>query len=195
MIDKNKRAAIISDIEAHLLTSGSCDWRTVRNHHGDVSNATFWRILREVKQAKAQQADRPNPIAADATSSVSARESIDPLPLLFPGVLSTSYLTFEFEQAREDLDRMRAYCLDAEGKVTQPSTFNQYLKLRDRLVEDIMCRRMKLVETDRIDALWKALAEGIMGLDMELGRKVVQIIDEVNARCFETIERRAPRRR
>jgi hypothetical protein len=188
MIDQAKRAALSSDIEAHLLASGSCDWRTVRDRHSDISNATFWRIVRKVKEAKTRQAGPVIPPSTDPGVSGGPTGSASATSILFAGILSTAYLTSEFERALQDLEKLHEYCVDAEGKVIRPSTFIQYLKTRERLVGDIMHRRLQLLTEDAEDARWRAMVAAFADLDRDLYRKVVDAIKEVHKTKFRTIE-------
>jgi hypothetical protein len=185
MIDDRTRAALKSDIDAQLLTRGSTGWKEIQNRYPAISAATFWRVVREVKSARAGRAtldiEQRLPMAVPAEPVQSVGRS----GIFFPsgsGNLSPARLIAEFDRLLEDAEKLRASSIDAHGNVVRPATFLQSAKMRERLIGSSTILIRELYSLKSLGEFYDVLDEAVMAADKDVARKVVEAITTLRQR-------------
>lgn len=137
MIAKPVRAALKTDIEAHLLKFGPTNWKMVQERYPQVSPATFWRLVKEAKPAGGEPGKAlvviPHEEAPVAVETATGSYTQDQW-LALGADLTPERLRGEYQRLLDDVERLRSYSLDSKGNVLHPATLMQSMMLRERFV-------------------------------------------------------------
>jgi hypothetical protein len=127
----SERTQQIKDtIRRHLEDVGATRWKTVRLQCPEISDATFWRHVKAVRdEARANEApgEAPKPHGS---------QTPDDVPRL--GALPAFYNPLQkarlYESLLADAETMRAQAVDHRGRITNWRMFEKSIQLRERLV-------------------------------------------------------------
>jgi hypothetical protein len=142
-----RNAAAYRDILERLQRGESGNWREVRALHPDVSEPSWWRLVRKARQtlsgeqsvAKARQqlADHlavgAVPVSNDDGRRKIDSERADNIPSVAAAFRDLDLLG-QVKRQLADAELLRQYAINADGKIKAPSFLAQSISLRDRLV-------------------------------------------------------------
>jgi hypothetical protein len=180
MIDHRIRSALRSDIEAHLLMEDGAGWKTVQQRYPQVSAATFWRVVRDVKAARENRAKCSEVVAPSRSSLDHAEAAGGPAEPGFPPLsedLTPTRLIAEYDGLLDDAERLRAYSIDAQGNVLRPATFLQSAKLRERVVSSAALFVGELWGANTTKALFEMTVEALKAADKTVAKQVLQSME------------------
>ena len=186
MIDDRIRAALKNDITARLLADGSKRWKEIQSKYPQVSSATFFRLVAQVKAERAEADELP---AEPATSS---RESVAEISQQAPnqagrgaglqGPVRADGLVSEIALLFEDANLLRSYALDSQGKVKFPNTFVESAKLRDRAIRVAFAMLADIYGVAAQAAYFDALTDAILASDPETQKRLMLAMYEFQQR-------------
>jgi hypothetical protein len=138
MLNDDTRNALTADIAAHLLTNGSKNWRNLRTKYPTVPDATFWRHVKKAKKAQAAAASGSSPPAphnSQINSGPDFRRVAQILPrAAYLETLQASDVLEEVRAMMADVEALRSYATDLQGKVRHPAAFLESIKMRERIL-------------------------------------------------------------
>ncbi len=184
MIPAETRIAIKADIRAHLLDERKGQWAVVRDAHPGIKEATFWRLVNEVKAEMAQAA-----LSAGAASQAVSDGPGAALTAIAPGTawraLNAKYSAVdvdrEFDSLVADAELLRRHALDADGKIANPVLFERSCKLRERLHAHRRDTWAEMLSGERAEVFYSTIIDVIGEASPELQRLVLKRLAAFNA--------------
>lgn len=131
MSDSERTQQIKDMIRRHLEEVGTTRWRAVRLHCSDISDATFWRYVKAVRE---EIAEKPGPSAPTNRSAGQAWDDEVPCLGALPGFYNSLQKARLYELLLADAETMRGQAVDHRGKITNWRMFEKSIQLRERLV-------------------------------------------------------------
>jgi hypothetical protein len=131
MSDSERMQQIKDVIRRHLAEVGATRWKAVRLHCPDISDATFWRYVKAVRDEAGEK------LGPSAPTNGSAGQSSDgEVPCLgaLPGFYNPLQKARLYESLLADAEIMRAQAVDHRGRITNWRMFEKSIQLRERLV-------------------------------------------------------------
>jgi hypothetical protein len=182
MIDHRVRAALRSDIAAHLLTSGGAAWSKVRERYPEISMASFWRIVREVKSAQSDALKSPE---GEGTAEGDAKEAADAdesLSLPLTENLSPFRLLAEYDRLLDDAEKLRKFAVDQQDNVIRPAAFMQSARLRERVLAAAVPVLAGLWDATAAGQYWEGLLAYLKTIDQPSSLSIRQRIRSFSRR-------------
>jgi len=133
MSDSERMQQVKDIIRRHLEEVGPAQWKAVRLRCPDISDATFWRYVKAVREEGGNEEDRegpPEPIRGQAPD-----QEVLPVGAL-PGFYNPLQKARLYESLLADAEIMRAQAVDHRGKITNWRMFEKSIQLRERLVTE-----------------------------------------------------------
>ena len=126
-------------IRRHLEKVGARRWKAVRLQCPDISDATFWRYIKAVREEAEVEAG----LGASVVQSISQATS-DEVPNLgaFPSFYNPLQKARLYQSLLADAEIMRAQAVDHRGRITNWRMFEKSIQLRERLV----CQQGEVVD-------------------------------------------------
>lgn len=104
----SERAQQIKDlIRRHLAEVGAAQWKVVRRQCQDISDATFWRHVKTVREEGNEQEDQ---IGAAAAPAVATDDDVPPVGAL-PAFYNPLQKARQYESLLADAEALRAHAL------------------------------------------------------------------------------------
>ena len=198
MIDDRVRAALKNDIAANLLAGGPRRWKEIQRRHPQVSSATFFRVVDQVKRSQAEAADglsaEPEAINGEIVAGIScqpAKWAGDSAGLQTP--VPADRLISEIASLFDDANLLRAYALDSRGNIKFPTAFVESAKLRDRAIR---------VAADWLTGVYGAAAwadymdaivEAVAATDPDTVKRLTLALYEIQTRNLTPVPKIPPR--
>jgi hypothetical protein len=162
MVRIDRRQAF-ADIRTHLQRNGSRNWAAVRERYSSVSPATWWRLVRTVKeQAGIKQ-----------VISSRRRSLVEP-------VAARQYrrgrgfdLLAAFHSLFADAERLRAHCLDGDGGLRNPVIFDRSIRTRLKLLKQAVKLEQQILNVTAQQAFYEALVAEIAAESPEVHRRLI----------------------
>ena len=168
MLDYVTRTTLQADIAARLLTNGPAAWSELRERYPQVPQATFWRYVKRVKEAQAEglagnsQAASEYPGAESENSDAHAELNFPTAAGIFPdpGQLSglrASALAKELRSLISDVERLKAYATDSDGRILRPQAFAASIDVRCRVLHTALDLAEAIFDLDHQQRFYDAV--------------------------------------
>lgn len=130
MSDSERALQVKNMIRRHLEEVGAEKWKAVRIQCPEISDATFWRYVKDVREQGNKVGDQ-NEIATGVGPTAD-----DDVPRL--GTLPAFYDPLQkarvYERLLADAEALRAHAIDRRGQITNARQFEKSILLRERLL-------------------------------------------------------------
>jgi hypothetical protein len=127
----SERARLIKDkIRRHLDEVGASGWKIVRTECPEVSDATFWRYIKAVREEGNKEG------ASDEAVTGPTPKVDEDIPRLgaLPAFYNPLQKARKYEALLADAEALRAHAVDPRGKVTNARLLEKSIVLRERLL-------------------------------------------------------------
>jgi hypothetical protein len=181
---KTDKQALEKAIAEHLVRHGASDWGDVRVRFPDVSDSTFWRVVRKLKsnhQALAPEAKKVLKEVQRAKDHLPV--SVAPATVLDRGVEAVSANLDYLAQINEALvaaDKLRDYAMNAEGKVKIPAFLRDSARLRLDAVKSAAAVSTFLTDVRRMEAFFAAVVDEVGKVSPEAQHAIVERLHVLN---------------
>lgn len=187
MIADHLRLAIKADIRAHLLSQGSQGWTALRGRYPEVSPATFWRLLRQVKgetRASAGEVTHLKPSHLSETSKQFPRHEADRKAASPSGEkrrrMNVMPLFLELGSLISEAELLREYAMDESGRIRHPEAFAKSIKLREGLISRAVNIHYYASDAEAQKQFYDLLIDKIAGASPEVAKTIVVALRELN---------------
>jgi hypothetical protein len=189
MIDERVRTALKNDIAAKLLAGGPKGWREIQSRYPQVSPATFFRLVGQVKAKRAEEADElysEPPTGGEIIVSGISREvsKWSSGGTERPISLSAEKLFAEIASLFDDANLLRNYALDSHGKIKAPTAFVESVKLRDRAIRVAVGMFAEIHLANFADDFADAIFEAVAVVDLATAKQIMLAVHEIQTRNF-----------
>lgn len=161
MLPIETRNALTADIAAHLLTHGAKGWGKLREQYPQVAEATFWRYVKQAKQATFASPGQKFPVTAENPGENPGSNLHGAVCLTQrPAFLETGRASDLFEEFRALMDEaksLRRYATDEKGEIRHPKAFVESVKLRERILLTGLRELENIFNLDRQQRFYDAI--------------------------------------
>jgi hypothetical protein len=159
----SERTQVIADIRTHLRINGSRNWAAVRGRYDSIPPATWWRLVRAVKEQ----------LGVEHVISCPRQLSVEP-------VTTRQYrrgrgfdLLAAFHSLFTDAERLRAHCLDGDGGLRNPVVFDRSIRTRLKLLKQAVKLEQQILNVTAQQAFYEALIAEIAAESPKLQRRLI----------------------
>jgi hypothetical protein len=131
MSDSERAHQIKDTIRNHLATVGAARWKAVRLQYPEISEATFWRYVKAVREELEKET---GPEEAPAPTEKHHPEGDVPRLGALPAFYNPLEKARQYESLLADVEIMRYRSLDYRGRVTNMRMLGRSILLRERLL-------------------------------------------------------------
>jgi hypothetical protein len=130
MSDSSRAQLVKNLIRRHLEEVGAAGWKMIRTQCPEISDATFWRYVKAVREEGNKVGDTDEP------TTISTREAESDVPRLgaLPAFYDPLQKARQYEALLSDAEALRAHAVDRRGKITNARQFEKSILLRERLL-------------------------------------------------------------
>ncbi len=178
MADSERAQQVKNAIRRHLAEVGAAEWKAVRIQYPEISDATFWRYVKAVREEENKEGPRdeaatvPGPMADCDVPSVGA------LPAFYNPLQKARM----YEALLADAEALRAHAVDRRGKITDARQFEKSIVLRERLLS----QQAEMMNFFLDQETWKLFFDEIIeiagDLPKETARKLMARLEEQQLR-------------
>jgi hypothetical protein len=153
------------DIRSHILNCGARKWRQVRAKHAAIPEATWWRLVKSVREEFICISSTQARLVTSQTNSVRAK------PKAVPGSVTLATWTENTLEGSESLRvlselcgdamAMRAAALNADGSVRNPDLLHRSIKLRCSVLLRAAKAKSTIYDNFRAGAFFGAVLEEV----------------------------------
>lgn len=131
MSDSERTQQIKDTIRNHLVTEGATRWKAVRLQCPEISEATFWRYVKAVRE----ELERTT-VLDEAPPPPEQSDPYDGVPRVgeLPAFYNPLQKARQYEALLADAEVMRLRSLDYRGRVTNLRMLERSILLRERLL-------------------------------------------------------------
>jgi hypothetical protein len=167
-----ERSQAINDIRDHIMTHGSRRWRLLRSRYPTVSEPTFWRWVRAVKEEFGCGV-RAQPEEGSELQKALVEKTPDPAATARGSAVGGGPLRFaELQDLHHDAALLRGHALTADGRIRDPALFHRSMKLRMAILERAVKLQSLIFENYRAGAFFGSVLREIGEEAPELQRRV-----------------------
>lgn len=144
---KARREDVYLAILEHVRRGDSGNWKVVRDRFPEVPAATFWRYVRRARKSTVNEASiaEARKRLADHVETTSRAQialhacEVDsdadhvPLPSVAAGFQQLNLLG-HLDTLFRDIELLKSYALNEEGRIKQPHFFSQAISMHDRAI-------------------------------------------------------------
>jgi len=133
MSDSERAQQVKDRIRRHLEVFGAAEWKAVRVQCPEISDATFWRYVKAVREEGNKNEDHdgsphgPDPMSDNDVPRLGA----------FPAFYNPLQKARLYEGLLADAEALRAHAVDRRGKITNARLFEKSILLRERLLSQL----------------------------------------------------------
>lgn len=181
MIDLKRENEIKDAINAHLEDFGPREWQKVSARFPDISRATFWRYVKNVREI--------NQCAPEEDANWSDYEGdkiLNRLPEKIDKFASQNEYPLPrqivlLRQAQEDIELLKRSALDPQGRIRSSATYQKSITLRIKAVE--MESRLLDATFNQHDRqeFYDKIIEVIGSESPEVRDKIIAALEKLNA--------------
>jgi len=179
------KASAVEAISSHLRDCGPVEWERVASKFPDVPKATLWRWIKEVR---AKASDSPSRQKLQAAKK-KIRDVVDEVRTAggsLPAMPSPAYIaaagaegldTLRYmgciHQLYEDALLLRAYALNADGKIRIPAFFERSIRLRRDILQTGLDAQQEVYDLQKMQEMQNAIIEAVGEASPEIQKKVI----------------------
>lgn len=170
MVDGERVQQIKNTIRRHLETVGATRWKVVQSQYPGISEATFWRYVKAVREEIAV-AEAPLPSAGSAHEDII--DSTPPLGSL-PAYYNPLKKGRQYESLVADAEAMKAQALDHRGRITDRIMYERSILVREKLMREQQ-QVMAFFQSEEVNQQYHdCLVEVIAAEAPEVHRKLME---------------------
>ena len=130
MSDSERAQQVKNMIRRHLEVVGAADWKAVRTQCPEISDATFWRYVKAVRE----EGNKVRDLDEAATNPCPTADGDVPRLGALPAFYDPLQKARLYEALLADAEALRAHAVDRRGKITNARQFEKSILLRERLL-------------------------------------------------------------
>jgi hypothetical protein len=194
-----ERENAIADIAAHLAQHGPGDWKKIRDRYPAVSDAAFWRYVKEARRRPAPQPfiEAARRVLAERAAAMTHDEKIGAITANLPAAVSPDFiarngergqaqlrLIDRFEQLFDDAILLRAFAMHEDGRrIKNPVIFGSTISMRDGLLRTALQATQAIWDLRRSQELWDLAMDEIAAESPECVGRILVRLTELNSRA------------
>jgi hypothetical protein len=161
-------------IEQHLERHGARNWKMVKERFPDISNATFWRHVKVLRQAPVI----PDPKPAEQVLSQMGGHG------LFPKFFEPLKKLAEYERLLAEVEEMGRQAKNNQGKIVNWRMYVKSMEMRRTLLEQQIAAARMLVDLGKLELQWDAVIETVAAASPEVKKDIVERVSALNERLY-----------
>ena len=132
MADNDRTQQIKSAIRKHLGSVGASRWKIVRAQYPEISEATFWRHVKAVREEAA------GAVGPRASALPSREDGTGPVPPVgaLPAFYSPLKKAGQYETLLADAETMKQQAMDQRGRITDRVMYERSIVMREKLLRE-----------------------------------------------------------
>jgi len=130
MSDSERAQQLKTIIRSHLAEVGAVRWKAVRAQCPAISDATFWRYVKSVREEANKVANQDEAASNPCQTADEAVPRLGALPAFYDPLQKARL----YEGLLADAEALRADAVDRRGKITNARQFEKSIVLRERLL-------------------------------------------------------------
>jgi hypothetical protein len=179
MSDSERAQHIKDKIRRHLGEVGASGWKVVRTECPEISDATFWRYVKAVREEGNK--DRAHePVTGPAPTPDEGFPHLGALPAFY-NPLQKARL---YEALLADAEALRAHAVDRRGKITDARLFEKSILLRERLIAEQAQMMNLFQDQEAIDSFFKQIFEMVSNLPKEFAHEFIEKMEAAQRQCL-----------
>jgi hypothetical protein len=177
-VEKN---SALEDICQHLVANGSKKWKCVRTRYPNISEASFWRFVRE---AKAQIGERN---LVDAIGKGISENAIPDTSQVIEGRSNLGGLDYlaALRSLYRDADRLCAHALNADGSVRNPVVLDRTIGTRLKLLVQTVRLERQIQDLGRTQKFFNAIVDEIAAEAPTVAHRIIERLRRLNNSTIE----------
>lgn len=198
----DQKQAVLKDIRDHMLIEGPRNWDMLMAKYPDVSRATFWRMIREVReQVESTAGDSPGQIRAmqkrirarvanpeQTTERIKAHLPVAPSPAVVAADPAGAMKAFDFfaffDRIVKDAELSRAANVrtaeDGTERIINPAMFDRNIARRLAILETFLHSMEAVYNFERIRELYQVIVEEVGKADPDVQQAVLARLRALN---------------
>jgi hypothetical protein len=179
MSDSDRTHQIKDTIRNHLATVGATRWKAVRLQCPEISEATFWRYVKAVREELEKEAvPEEDPARTEKHDPNGGVPRLGSLPAFYNPLEKAR----QYESLLADVDIMRSRSLDYRGRVTNMRMLERSILLRERLLRQQAEVMDYFQNQEAMQLIFDELVETAKDLPKESVLKLMARLDELQHR-------------
>ena len=130
MSDSERAQSVKNLIRRHLKEFGAAQWKAVRGQCPEISDATFWRYVKAVREEGNKEGEGGEAVPSPCPLADCGVPLFGALPAFYDPLQKARL----YESLLADAEALRAHAVDRRGKITNARQFEKSILLRERLV-------------------------------------------------------------
>jgi hypothetical protein len=180
MIDSDCYAKLTETIELHLKTVGPKQWALVRDQFPEVSQATFWRKVKWVRDQCAEQCQVDNLQRCSDTSKATDQGHKEGADVF--GYFKHLWQTNRLDELLDDAKTLKRQSMDKQGRITNPAAFAKSIVIRERILNSELDMLNRFWDLEHTEKFFNTILNTIEGVSPEVRIKVLNALSELNLR-------------
>lgn len=181
-MDKKTKAALLVAIEKHLGKHGAKDWQKVKDRFSDVPDSTFWRLVKQVREAPASPealtSARKRISARKRATKAPSEPKATPSPATVAKHGDDAFRGFDYlaevGSLYKDAKMLRDYSVNAEGKIRIPVYFEKSIARRENILDTAASLMERFLTIETTDSYWRIILEEIGAADKDTQIKILK---------------------
>lgn len=157
-------------IEQHLEHHGPRNWKIVRARFPDISDATFWRHVKVVRQPHTVPDAKPGEVVTPDTRG----------DRFFPPFFEPMKKLAEYERLLAEVEEMARQAKNNQGKIINWRMYAKSMEMRRTLLEDQITAAQMLVNMDKITRHYDLIVEALKSAPQEIVIEFAERVRELN---------------
>lgn len=178
MADSERAQQVKNAIRRHLAEVGAAEWKTVRIQYPEISDATFWRYVKAVRE----EGNKEGPPDEVATVPSPVADCDVPRVGALPAFYNPLQKARMYEALLADAEALRAHAVDRHGKISDARQFEKSIVLRERLLS----QQAEMMNFFQDQETWKLFFDEILEIAGDLpevaARKLMTRLQEEQQR-------------
>ena len=178
MSDSQRAQQVKNMIRRHLEEVGAAEWKGLRIQCPEISDATFWRYVKAVREEGNKEAARDEAAVGPSPTADGDVPRLGALPAFYDPLQKAR----QYEALLADAEALRAHAVDRRGKITNARQFEKSILLRERLLSQ-QAEMMNFFQNQEVTELFfQETLEIAQDLPEETVRKLMIRMQEVQQR-------------
>jgi hypothetical protein len=181
MLDSNRTSQLREAIAIHLQNIGPEKWDLVRADFPEISSATFWRRVKEVRQELGEPLAAKTPAVGQSGTAVSTDLAQEDIPQF--GFYRPLQQSLRLRQLFADAEILKQQSLDKHGKILNHTMYTKSITLRESLLnsELQMVERWATINTQT--EFYARVIDTVSAASPEVAQKIMFELGMLNEEC------------
>ena len=180
MIDSNRTSQLRKAITIHLKNVGPKKWDLLRADFPEISNATFWRRVKEVRQELEEPLVAETP-AVDQLGTAGSTDHVQEHITQF-GFFAHLQQGLRLRRLFADAEILRQQSLDKQGKILNHTMYTKSITLREKLLNSELQMMEKWATINHQTEFYSKFVEVVSAASPEVAKKVMIALAGLNER-------------